>query len=277
MSVTPVHLCCPRWGMEALPLRQTFERIHAAGYDGIEAVVAEDESDEFLALVEEFGFIFIGVYADIVPGQLHDGTFEHYRDRLNFLASLKPNFINAQTGKDSFSFDDNSMLVEVAEAISAVTNVPIYHELHRGKFSFCPQTTMPMLERFPDMKMTADISHWVNVSESFLEDYPVEVSRLIEHTAHIHARVGFPEGPQIPDPRALEWHVAVEPHWNWWDRMSTAQRSSERSLITVSPEFGPYPYMPMRPFENEPIASQWDINVYMKKLLSERYNDAEDS
>ena len=35
--------------------------------------------------------------------------------------------------------------------------------------------------------------------------------------------------------------------------------------------------MPMRPFENEPIASQWDINVYMKKLLNERYNDAEDS
>ncbi len=259
--------------MEALSLRETFTRISAAGYDGIEAVVAEDEADEFLSLVEEFGLLFIGIYADIIPGRLGDGTFEHYTEKLRFLASLRPSFINAQTGKDSYSFRDNAAMIEAADEISALSGVPIYHELHRGKFSFCPQMTMPMLDHFPHMKMTADISHWVTVSESFLEDYADEVERLIAHTAHIHARVGFTEGPQVPDPRADEWRFAVEHHLGWWDRMVAAQRQSNEEFITISPEFGPYPYMPMKPFENTPISDQWEINLYMKSLLNERYND----
>ena len=269
---THIKLCCPRWGMERFTLRDTFSRIKEAGYDGIEAVVSEDEAQEFVELVQEFNLIFIGLYADIIPGKLKEGTLDHYIRKLEFLASLKPNFINSQTGKDSFSIDENGYLIEVAAQISAEYDVPIYHELHRGKFSFCPQMTMPMLDRFPDMKMTADISHWVNVSESFLEEYPMEIERLISCTAHIHARVGFPEGPQVPDPRAPEWAFALEQHLGWWDRMVTAQRTAGKELITISPEFGPDPYMPMLPFENTPIADQWEINLFMKDLLRERYH-----
>ena len=259
--------------MEGLSLRETFTRIHNAGYDGIEAVVSEDEADEFISLVKEFNFIFIGMYADIVSGRLRDGTLEHYKNRIDFLASLKPNFINSQSGKDSFSMEENALVIEAAQEISERRGVPVYHELHRGKFSFCPQMTMPMLDRFPEMKMTADISHWVNVSESFLEEYPDEIERLIAHTEHIHARVGFLEGPQIPDPRAPEWQFAVEHHLRWWDQMIAKQRRAGKSLITISPEFGPYPYIPMLPFKNEPVADQWEINLHMKNLLNERYNE----
>lgn len=259
--------------MEALSLPETFARIKQAGYDGIEAVVAPDEADEFMSLVAQYDFVFIGIYADIIPGKLHDGTFAHYCDRLEFLAGLEPDFINAQTGKDSFSFEENASLIEAAAVISAKAGVPIYHELHRGKWSFCPQTTMPMLDRFPTLRMTADISHWVTVSESFLEDYAEAIDRLVARTAHVHARVGFTEGPQIPDPRAPEWAFAVEHHLTWWDRMIETQRQAEQPLITMSPEFGPYPYMPMLPFENAPVVDQWAVNCYMKTLLSERYND----
>ena len=269
---TPITFCCPKWGMEDLPLREIFTRIKEAGYDGIEAVVAEEEGQEFIDLVQEFDLIFIGLYADIVPGKLNEGTLEHYTRKINFLASLNPVFINSQTGKDSFSIEENARLVEVAAQISAARDVPIYHEVHRGKFSFCPQMTMPMLDRFPEMKMTADISHWVNVSESFLEEYPEEIDRLISSTAHIHARVGFLEGPQVPDPRAPEWTFALERHLEWWDRMVAAQREAGQSLITISPEFGPYPYMPMIPFDHTPVSSQWDINVFMKDLLKDRYH-----
>ena len=134
--------------------------------------------------------------------------------------------------------------------------------------------TMPLLDRFPAMKMTADLSHWVNVSESFLEEYPQEMERVIAHSAHIHARVGFLEGLQIPDPRAPEWSVAVEHHLGWWDRIIEVQRLEGQSLITISPEFGPYPYMPILPFKKTPIANQWEINLFMKNTLKERYNES---
>ena len=153
--ITPVKITCPKWGMEDLPLREIFMRIKQAGYDGIEAVVSEDEASQFVELVEEFDLIFIGLYADIISGKLAEGTLEHYERKISFLASLNPVFINSQTGKDSFSFEDNACLIDLADQISQQYAVPIYHEVHRGKFSFCPQMTMPMLDRFPQMKMTA--------------------------------------------------------------------------------------------------------------------------
>ena len=270
--LTPVKITCPKWGMEDLPLREIFMRIKQAGYDGIEAVVSEDEASQFVELVEEFDLIFIGLYADIIPGRLAEGTLKNYERKISFLASLNPVFINAQTGKDSFSFEDNACLIDLADQISQQHAVPIYHEVHRGKFSFCPQMTMPMLDRFPQMKMTADLSHWVNVSESYLEEYTEQLDRLITHSSHIHARVGFPEGPQVPDPRAPEWSIALEKHLAWWDRIIAKQRQSAQSLITISPEFGPPPYMPTIPHQNIPIASQWDINLFMRDLLKSRYN-----
>ena len=272
MSEQKVKFCCPRWGQEGLSLRALFDRIKEAGYDGIEADLTAEEADEFVGLVREYELIFIAIYADIVPGKLADGTLERYRERISFFASLEPDLINSQTGKDSFTFEENSTLIEVAAEISEASGVPIYHELHRGKFSFCPQTTMPMLDRFPKLQMTADISHWVTVSESFLGEYPEELERLISRAAHTHARVGFTEGPQIPDPRAPEWAFAVEHHLNWWDQIIAKQRAAGQELITISPEFGPYPYIPMIPFTQRPVADQWEINLHMKNLLNERYN-----
>jgi hypothetical protein len=36
-------------------------------------------------------------------------------------------------------------------------------------------------------------------------------------------------------------------------------------------EFGPPHYLPALPFTRQPVADQWDINVYMMKTLRERY------
>jgi hypothetical protein len=120
------------------------------------------------------------------------------------------------------------------------------------------------------MRLTADFSHWCNVSESLLEDQQDAVNLAIARTDHIHARIGWQEGPQINDPRAPEWKDIVEVHLGWWDRIVEAHRLSGQDL-TITPEFGPYPYMPTLPFTRQPVASQWDINEYMMNLLKKRY------
>ncbi len=33
---------------------------------------------------------------------------------------------------------------------------------------------------------------------------------VIESTVHVHARVGYEQGPQVPDPRLPEWRYALE-------------------------------------------------------------------
>ena len=88
---------------------------------------------------------------------------------------------------------------------------------------------------------------------------------------HIHARVGWAQGPQVSDPRAPEWKAALEAHLRWWDQVVDQKRKAGAERFTIAPEFGPPPYLPLAPFTQKPLADQWDINVYMMELLRKRY------
>jgi sugar phosphate isomerase/epimerase len=179
--------------------------------------------------------------------------------------------INSQTGKDWFTFEENQKLIAAAAAISENMGVRILHETHRGKFSFNARLTAQHLEADPSLRIAADFSHWCVVSESLLEDQPAAVELAISRTDHIHARVGHPEGPQVADPRAPEWKPALDAHLGWWDRVVECHQKKETPVLTITPEFGPAPYMPILPYTGMPVASQWDLNVYMMDLLRERY------
>lgn len=92
----------------------------------------------------------------------------------------------------------------------------------------------------------------------------------LERVEHIHARIGHEEGPQVNDPRAPEWEAAVKQHFAWWDKVAERKkRNGER--MTILTEFGPPTYMPTLPYTRQPLADQWAINVYMMKLLRQRY------
>jgi hypothetical protein len=45
-------------------------------------------------------------------------------------------------------------------------------------------------------------------------------------------------------------------------------------LLTITPEFGPAPYMPALPFTQQPIGNQWKINMdimnYLKSNLKNK-------
>lgn len=151
------------------------------------------------------------------------------------------------------------------------TGIPIVHETHRGKFSFALHITRQYLEKIPDLELGLDLSHWCNVAESLMQDQLVALALALVRTRHIHARVGYTEGPQIIDPRLPEWEETMNFHLSCWDKVYENFKMMNREYLTITPEFGPYPYMIHLPFTQMPVANQWDINLYMKDLLKERY------
>jgi hypothetical protein len=153
--------------------------------------------------------------------------------------------------------------------------IQIAHEIHRGKFSFHPLTTLPYLDAYPNLRLTADLSHWCCVCSSYLQDQQSTVRKALSRTAHIHARVGFTEGPQVNDFRAPEWREALAHHLRWWDIAIAHQQGAGASYCTITPEFGPQPYMPSLPYTRQPLADQWDLNVTMMALLRTRYSGGE--
>jgi hypothetical protein len=191
--------------------------------------------------------------------------------RLEFLAQQRPLFINAHTGKDYFSFDDNCRVIESTMNVAARTGVRILHETHRGRFTFHAATLLPYLERFPELELTADFSHWCTVSESLLEDQQHIIDKVIPHVAHIHARVGYEHSPQVADPSAPEWEGHLARFMCWWFRILSHQQKKGTPVSTICPEAGPAPYMPTVPFTGQPLASQWKVNAAMKNLLKQTF------
>lgn len=256
--------------MESLPYTEAAKRVKAAGYDGMEISAGPDKRKEAVQVTRGNGLELIlmafGGGSDFADHR------KKFRDDLLDIASHKPSFINSHTGRDYFTYEQNAELIQVADEVQKQTGVRILHETHRGRFSYSAPAIQYYLLKLPDMRLTADYSHWVNVAESYLADQVENVNRAIAVSDHIHCRVGHPEGPQVNDPRAPEWKNALESHAKWWDAIRDRLQRANAPTLTVTCEFGPAGYLPTLPYTQQPVASQWDVNLFMKDYLKKRWS-----
>lgn len=243
------------------------------GYDGVEIwwpASANAQEALFTALKKydlKVGFLCGGNEPD-APSQ-----FKSFKKSLE--EALKntyqtPLYINCHSGKDFFSYEENKLFIDYTVQMNKETGIPIYHETHRGRMLYAAPVARQFMEKNQDIKLTLDISHWCVVHESLLANQADTIHLAIKHAEHIHARVGHAEGPQVNDPRAPEWQEALQAHLGWWDKIIERKKQAGEKA-TILTEFGPPDYMSTIPYTRQALANQWQINVYMMKLLRERY------
>ncbi|MGV3767714.1 MAG: sugar phosphate isomerase/epimerase family protein [Chitinophagaceae bacterium] len=268
-SAIPLYVLATNWGFKG-NWDQFCHAAKHAGYDGIEVWAPPgSEKDAFLSAVLKYELKFA-----FLAGASESNFSKHlsqFEQNLAYAASMKPLFINCHSGRDYFPMEEGKKIYAHTQDVAQRTGIPIYHETHRSRLLFAAHTTRNYLEAVPSLELTLDISHWCNVHESLLDDQPEAVALALERTAHIHARIGHQEGPQVNDPRAPEWSRVVEKHFAWWDTVVAARIRKKASFITFTTEFGPANYMPTLPYTRQEIGNQWEINAYMKDLLQKRY------
>lgn len=258
------------WGLEALGMRGMLEKIKHAGFDGVETGIPIDSAarDELRALLDELKL-------EIIAHQyLAEGSGEAYAksffQQLGNAASFEPLLINSHTGKDFWSIEENCRLVDMGQDIQQRYGMPVVHETHRGRFLYSTAASKAYFDAKPDLRINADLSHWTCVSESLLEDQPEIIEEAIRRTEHVHARVGYAEGPQISDPRAPEWKAELDLFTAWWQRMVDRFKQDGREQITITPEFGPPPYTWVWPNTQKPVADHFELNCWMKDYLHQQ-------
>ena len=263
---------CPRWGSESLSWDVFCKKVKEAGFDGVEAGVPFNklEMEEMRSALSHYELALIGQYWQSFEKDFTAHKTSYIR-HLHHLAKLNPIKIDAQTGKDYFSFEQNKELFDVAATFTRETGIVVAHETHRNKALFAAHITKHYLEEIPSLDITADFSHWCNVAESFLEDQQEAVAIAIQHTIHIHGRVGHTQAAQVIDPALPEWNDALQIHLQWWKQIATHHLQSGKEVLTITPEFGPAPYMIHHPSTKEPLADQWNINVWMMNYLKKEF------
>lgn len=273
-----IDFFCPRWGSENIPWARFARRIKGDGFAGVEVFPLGDmaKNENMLESLNDMGLSYILLHAELNEGR----NFRRYVDALerNLYAllsyqnaSAKPKFIVSQTGREYYNRAQMEICFELCNRIARESSIPIIQETHRNKWSYAAHVVKDYLRAFPSLELALDLSHWVCVSESYLEDQEDAVDLAIQHAKHIHARVGFPQGPQVTDPRAPENQEALRHHLVWWDRWINHMATTGAPSVTITPEFGPYPYMAYAPDTGQPLADQYVLNCWMKQLLQERY------
>ncbi|MGB6154142.1 MAG: sugar phosphate isomerase/epimerase [Pricia sp.] len=247
------------------------EKTKASGYDGIETWFPNDPEDqqELKTALKKHGLVvgFLNGTDTSIP---FEESLKAYTKNFRKIIAWKPIYINCHTGSDFFSFEQNKAFIDAANKMAKESNIPIYHETHRGRFSFNLRDTENYLEAIPELQLNLDISHWMVVHESLLENQDELLNKVISRSHHIHARVGHTEGPQVNDPQAPEWEKALKRHLDIWEKIIRKRWGENDRPFTITTEFGPPTYMPTLPYTRLPVADQWKANVFMMDALKKR-------
>lgn len=247
------------------------ERTKKSGYDGIEIwFPSEVESQKQLKLALEKYGLKLGFLNGTNKSIPFEESLKAYTEHFKTLLSWKPVYINCHTGSDFFTMEQNKAFIDAAIKIGKESGIPVYHETHRSRFSYNLPDTKKYLKAIPDLKLTLDISHWMVVHESLLENQNENLTEVIKRTNHIHARVGHAEGPQVNDPEAPEWKKALDRHMDIWEKVILQKWAESDKPFTITSEFGPPTYMQTLPYTQVPVADQWKANVFIMQAIKKR-------
>jgi len=263
------------WGVD---LKSGFDhylpRWRDVGYEAVEASLRlVPDRSAFLRFLQDSGWQWIAqIFSrEFVPGGTVREHLDSLQQQIEECLDSQPLFFNAHSGSDAWSLAEAEDFYGAMLDLERRVGLAIAHETHRMRCFGNPWTTRAILERFPNLKLTCDFSHWVCVAERLLEDCGAIIQVAAQHGHHIHARVGYEEGPQVPEPRAPEYarHLAV--HEQWWDLVWVSQKQRGMVVATITPEFGPAPYLHTLPFTQTPVADLMEVCDWMARRQAARF------
>ena len=249
------------WGMDG-SLDDQLTKIKAAGYDGFEDWVKPHFT--IRPAMEKHGLAHIA----LVQG----GDPEQFKRDLGEAHDCDVTSVTVHTGSAAMSFEEGMERLGKLLEITKGVPFPVNFETHRARLLYEPNSTMKYLEAYPDLHLVADLSHWTCVTSSMLQGYPKQLEMAIQRTRHTHCRVGFEEGPQVPDPRVPQWEGHVKGFEAMWDRIKAAHEKRGDKALTLDPEFGPPNYQPTDPKTGQPLADIWEVALWMRDRLKKRWS-----
>ncbi|KAJ5652628.1 hypothetical protein N7507_010054 [Penicillium longicatenatum] len=176
---------------------------------------------------------------------------KNYRDVLLLAATLRPVSFNFQSGEDAWDIEESIRFyrgtLEVDDELGVSGRV--YHETHRNRSMFTPYAAQQILKAVPQLRITADFSHWMVCLERLLdigEGDRAMMDSIIPHVYHIHSRIGTTQASQCPEPMNPVFEEERLCFERLWMKVLQCRiKENPDSKIIFVPEYGPFPYHPI--------------------------------
>jgi hypothetical protein len=248
-------------------LEDNVRMIIEAGFGGISArCTNRADVARLAALVEDAGLI--------IEGLAFPKTVEDLKPILEIAAEFGVHHINVQPDVRPRRLEECFPLIEGWRKLTEAYGVPVHYETHRDRMTTDLYFTLDLLDRYPDLPLTADLSHYL-VGREFA--WPISdenqgfVHRILDNACAFHGRVATREQVQIEIsfPHHLPW---VDLFLDWWEYgfRSFRRRQGVDRPICFACELGPKPYA-ITGRDGNDTTDRWAESLQMKKLVEDLY------
>jgi hypothetical protein len=268
------------WAMELrnpdLPERsneENFKLVAEAAYDGMCIDPGADEIERFrelLPLYEKYG---LGCMVNAFPYQLED-----MQPLLAMAAEFNASLVNVIGGVMPVSAADAVPVVEHWMDDAEQAALPILFETHRDSLLNDLYYTLQLLELVPEMRLCADLSHFVVDREMRAPVSATDqgyIDRILQQSDCFQGRIANREQiqVQIEFPQHQEW---VNIFKSWWRSGMRAwrQRNANDATLIFLCELGPPPYAMTDSSQHE-LSDRWEEALQIREWVRDIWHELE--
>lgn len=252
---------------------ESFQMVADAAYDGMCIDPAADEIEQFrelLPLYEKYG---LGCMVNAFPYQLED-----MQPLLAMASEFNASLVNVIGGVMPIAAPDAVPVIDRWMADAERAALPLLFETHRDSLLNDLYYTLQLLDLVPDMRLCADLSHFVIDREMRAPVSAVDqsyIERILQRSDCFQGRVANREQVQvqIEFPQHQEW---VNIFKDWWRSGMRAwrQRSANDATLIFLCELGPPPYA-MTDRNRRELSDRWQEALQIRDWVRDIWQELE--
>lgn len=265
------------WSLIKLPMNaniewtldEKFSRVQAAGFEAVECWLDDSNERETKAALDRHGLRLVLGHR---PFKLEDT-----RATVERAVRLGADFIFAQPASAYTPLTTVVTLLQDGRQLAEDHGLAMFVEVHRNNFTENIPQTLQLIEAMPDIRFTADLSHFVVGGEFY--GWPEEgaagrMAPILARTSHLHGRISDGEAVQVDVGDGTGqtaqffvelWSIAMR-HW--------LQDAGPGDVFPFTSELGPPRYALTLPDGRE-FSDRWEQSLVMKRLAEQAWQQAQ--
>ena len=265
------------WAMDGLTapeasMSEKFDRVLEAGFDGMAIDLGALDIGSAPALVPEFGRTGLRGLLTAFPRSI-----EELRPALHLAKDIGSPFVIVVGQVMPLAVHDMAEAIKAWMAISDQEGVPIQFETHRNCITNDLFSTLLLLDAIPDMRLSADLSHYVvdrEMMQPISRDYQTYVGRILERSDSFQGRVANRCQVQLPlhFPQHRIW---IDTFLDWWRRgfASWQRRAARNEDCIFLCELGPRDDA-ITDANGEELSDRWSEALILREWATSCWSDA---
>jgi hypothetical protein len=245
------------------PLQTQLEMIHDAGFDGAGVRFADPAfARDVTGFLRANGMTW--------QAQCYPRTVADLEPVLALASELGADHVNLQPDVRPYRLSECIPYIEGWRRLAEQSKIPVHIETHRDRMTTDLFFTLRLLDCFPDLRLTGDISHYL-VGREFAwpvsEENHALMHRILDHCWGLHGRVASREQIQVQleFPRHQGW---VELFMEWWEYAfrSWRRRAGPDAVLTFLCELGPPTYA-ITGADGYELSDRWTESLTMMAMI----------